>query len=220
MSPQPPRHRTLLHLLFQGLCQFWILDVSWLSKSSRSRRRRLAQGASADSSSCGGTCRSLTNFDGTLSSDGNRATAVDSAENWAERRISGSKTYRIPRDHNKSIHPVLFSIRLFSYVIQSPQPNIDTTGRFSKGQRAFRNTRSEVVPRRVSRKPSGPLVVITIRSVDRSAAVTTSPERVYSSQLSRMAGPCCRRQSGHKTGNDGITTNTQRSAENSKGRSN
>src|SRR6266576_7059365 len=38
------------------------------------------------------------------------------------------------------------------------QPNMDPTGRFATGQRAFRSTRSDVVPRRPSRNPSGPSV--------------------------------------------------------------
>src|SRR6478752_7667349 len=52
----------------------------------------------------------------------------------------------------------------------SNHPNIDPTGRFATGQVAFRSTRSDVVPRKPSRNPSGPSVVITIRSEQRCAA--------------------------------------------------
>jgi len=51
------------------------------------------------------------------------------------------------------------------------QPNIDPTGRFATGQHAFCSTRSEVVPRRPSRNPSGPSVVITIRPARSSLSV-------------------------------------------------
>ncbi len=47
---------------------------------------------------------------------------------------------------------------------RSVQPNMDPTGRLATGQRAFRSTRSDVLPRRASRNPSGPSVVMTIRS--------------------------------------------------------
>ena len=45
------------------------------------------------------------------------------------------------------------------------QPNIDPTGRLATGQRALRSTRSDVVPRRASRNPFGPSVVMMITSV-------------------------------------------------------
>jgi hypothetical protein len=51
------------------------------------------------------------------------------------------------------------------------QPNMDPTGRLFTGQRALRITRSDVVPRRASRNPSGPSLVMMIRSVRSSVAV-------------------------------------------------
>src|SRR5580704_9978593 len=60
------------------------------------------------------------------------------------------------------------------------QPSMGPIGRLATGQPALRSTCSDVVPRRASRNPSGPSVVMMIRSARSSAAVckmmsTTSP---------------------------------------------
>src|SRR5277367_1145700 len=54
---------------------------------------------------------------------------------------------------------------------RSLQPSMDPTGRLATGQCAFRSTRSAVLPRRASRNPSGPSVVMTMRSARSSEAV-------------------------------------------------
>src|SRR5262249_6947014 len=50
-------------------------------------------------------------------------------------------------------------------------PNMDASGKFATAHGAFANTRSDVVPRRPSRNPSGPSVVLTIKSARISLAV-------------------------------------------------